>query len=79
MITESRKRTQRNRILGVLNDERPRTMLQIARETHIERATICRRISELRASGQVFKVYTAKDYLTDEMAGYYTTTSKILS
>lgn len=72
MITEKKKRTQRTQILLLMEDGRPRTMLQIARETHIERATICRRIAELRTAGKVYKAFTSKDHLTDELAGYYT-------
>ena len=67
------KRQQRI-ILAFLRDyPAGQTRLQIARGVGIERATICRRIAELRDKNLVFVHHKALDPLTNTRAEFLTT------
>lgn len=55
----------------------PRTMLQVARITGIERASICRRIAELRKEHRIFLCEKRICPISKCRAGYYTTSTKV--
>ena len=49
----------------------PKTMLQVAKETKIERASICRRIAELREIDRIEVVKRGLCPITKHRAGFY--------
>lgn len=55
---------------------KPRTMLQVARKTGIERASICRRVAELRKQHRIFLCGREICPISGHRAGYYTTSTK---
>lgn len=62
---------QRKAILAVLQlHPSGFTRLQLARATGIERATICRRVAELRDSGRVFVHHSDLDPITNTKAEF---------
>jgi hypothetical protein len=67
------KRNQLKRTFEAFNDDSPKTMLQVARETGIMRASICRYVATLRKSNKIALV--KEDYcpLTSHKAQFFTT------
>lgn len=62
---------QRKAIIAVLQRHPSGfTRLQLARATGIERATICRRVAELRDSGRVFVHHEDLDPITNTKAEF---------
>ena len=53
------------------------TRLQIAYKLGIERATICRRVAELKEMGQLWVVRKGLDPITDTRAEFLTTNKRI--
>lgn len=53
--------------------EKPGTMLMIARQTNIERASICRRVDTMRKCGLIDIIKFDSCKVTGYKAGYYTT------
>lgn len=51
----------------------PKTMLQVAYETGIERANICRHLARLRRQNRIVLVRYGVCPITKHMAGFYTT------
>ena len=49
----------------------PKTMLEVAQETEILRASICRRIAELQDRGQIKLVKKGVCPITKHRAGFY--------
>lgn len=56
---------------------KPLTMLQAARKTGIERASICRRVAELRKKNRIFLCGTGICPISRDKAGFYTTSPKV--
>lgn len=53
--------------------ERPKTMLEVARETGIERANICRYIAEFREADTVEVAFKNLCPITNHRANFYQT------
>lgn len=72
--------TQQQRVLNLLRSPNPDgyTRMQIAKCLGIERATICRRVAELRDLGLVRVVKTDLDPLTRERATFLTANSDVI-
>lgn len=73
--------SQQQRVLNLLRSPNPEgyTRMQIARCLGIERATICRRVAELRDLGLVRIVKTDLDPLTRERATFLTANEDVLN
>lgn len=56
---------------------KPKTMLQVARKTGIERASICRRIDALRKEHRIFLCGKRICPISHCTAGFYTTSTKV--
>ena len=57
-------------------DHKPRTMLQVARKTGIERASICGRVAGLQKEHRIFLCGKGICPISGRRAGYYTTSTK---
>lgn len=62
---------QREKIVRWFSDHQG-TMLECAKSTGIERANICRILSELREEGVIVYVKTRRDFFTGERAMVFT-------
>ena len=73
--------SQQRRVLNLLMSPNPEgfTRMQIAKCLGIERATICRRVAELRDLGLVRIVKTDLDPLTRERATFLTANEDVIS
>ncbi|WP_313029452.1 hypothetical protein [Soonwooa sp.] len=59
--------------------QRPKTMLQVARETNIERANVCRYIDKFRKAKKVQLVRKGICPISKARAGFYTTDSNLFT
>ena len=80
MLPQKTILSQQKRVLNLLRSPNPEgyTRMQIARCLGIERATICRRVAELRDLGLVRVVKTDLDPLTKERATFLTANEDVL-
>lgn len=80
MLPQKVIQSQQKRVLNLLRSPNPEgyTRMQIARCLGIERATICRRVAELRDLGLVRVVKTDLDPLTKERATFLTANEDVL-
>lgn len=80
MIPQKEIISQQKRVLNLLLSPNPDgyTRMQIARCLGIERATICRRVAELRDLGLVRVVKTDLDPLTHERATFLTANEDVI-
>lgn len=67
---------QRKRVYKAFS-ERPKTMLQVAQETNILRASICRYISEWRKYNRIELVKFGLCPITKHRAGFYYTGKEV--
>lgn len=74
MITEQNKRTQQRKVYELLCSPNPDgfTRMQIALCLGIERASVCRRVAELRDMGKIWIVKKGIDPTTKERASFVT-------
>ena len=74
MITERKIRTQQRRVFELLSSPNPDgfTRMQIALCLGIERASVCRRVAELRDMGKLWIVKKGIDPTTKEGATFLT-------
>lgn len=81
MLPQKTILSQQKRVLNLLRSPNPEgyTRMQIARCLGIERATICRRVAELRDLGLVRVVKTDLDPLTKERATFLTANEDVLA
>lgn len=73
-------KAKRERQLSILIDafsRTPLTMLQVAKKTGIERASICRRVAELRREHRIFLCGKGVCPISHDQAGFYTTSAKV--
>lgn len=68
------KLTQQTQVLRLLESPNPNgyTRMQIARCLGIERASVCRRVAELRDLGLIWVVKVGLDPITNERASFLT-------
>ena len=80
-MTESKIRTQQKRIYELLSEPNSDgfTRMQIAIRLGIERASVCRRVAELRDMGKLWVVRTGIDPTTKEVATFVTCNPDVLS
>ncbi len=73
-MTESKIRNQRSRVYELLSAPNPDglTRMQIALCLGIERASVCRRVAELRDMGKLWIVKKGIDPTTKERASFIT-------
>ena len=81
MLPQKVIQSQQKRVLNLLMSPNPDgyTRMQIARCLGIERATICRRVAELRDLGLVRVVKTDLDPITHERATFLTANENVLA
>ena len=81
MLPQKIIQSQQKRVLNLLMSPNPDgyTRMQIARCLGIERATICRRVAELRDLGLVRVVKKDLDPLTHELATFLTANKDVLN
>ena len=72
-------RTQRRRVQDLLSSPNPEglTRLQIAKCLGIERASVCRRVDELRKAGLLWEIRKGLDPITGERATFLTTNKAV--
>ncbi|MHA6697329.1 hypothetical protein [Chryseobacterium sp. A321] len=73
---DTKYKAQLQRVVLSLQKQ-PLTMLQVARKTGIERASICRRVAQLRKTNSIYLVKTGLCPITKHRAGFYTTNRDI--
>lgn len=80
MLPQKTILSQQKKVLNLLRSPNPEgyTRMQIARCLGIERATICRRVAELRDLGLVRVVKTDLDPLTKERATFLTANEDVM-
>lgn len=80
MLPQSIIITQQKKVLNLLKSPNPEgyTRMQIANCLGIERASICRRVAELRALGLVRIVKTGLDPITHQRASFLTANENII-
>ena len=59
--------------------EKPRTMLQVAHDTGIERASICRYVAEMRKRDVIYLITKGICPITKRAAGFYSTDEYLLT
>ena len=69
--------TQKQRVYKAFLRQ-PKTMLQVATETGIERANICRYVAALKQEGNICLMYKSICPISKCRAGYYTTDPYII-
>ncbi|NOZ35656.1 MAG: hypothetical protein GXO80_10210 [Chlorobi bacterium] len=67
------KDNQINIVYKVFQTGTPKTMLQVSKETGIERANICRYVAEFRKQDNIQVVRKGICSISKHRAGYYTT------
>lgn len=79
MITEQNKRTQQRKVYELLCSPNPDgfTRMQIALCLGIERASVCRRVAELRDMGKIWIVKKGIDPTTKERASFVTSNPEV--
>lgn len=73
-------KAKRERQLSILVDafsRTPLTMLQVAKKTGIERASICRRVAELRRQHSIYICGKRTCPISHDKAAFYTTSPKV--
>lgn len=78
-MTESKIRNQRSRVYELLSAPNPDglTRMQIALCLGIERASVCRRVAELRDMGKLWIVKKGIDPTTKERASFITSNPEV--
>lgn len=73
---DAKREKQLSTLIDAFNRS-PRTMLQVAKATGIERASICRRVAKLRKEHRIFLCGKRICPISKCQAGYYTTSTKV--